>query len=323
MSPFAFTLVIFFLLLTVSGLVFYAVLALRDPNRMALQQRIESYAAATYLRQSDDILRKKRVMSDIPVLNLILMHLPGIQRLDTIVRQAKVPYPLGFFLLLSAVMGLAGFIAGMFFLRQGFFAALIALFSGATPFFVLHVKKDLRVKKFRRQLPEALDLIARALRAGHAFTSGLRLAADEFDEPLGPEFKETLEEINFGLGTAEALRNITGRIDCQDLNFFVVSVILQQETGGNLAEIIESIAHLIRERFKFQDKVRALSAEGKLSALVLIMIPIFLLLYLRITSPAYIGVLFTEEAGRLMLGFAGVMMVFGILVMKRIINIDY
>ncbi len=320
-NPLLFTIIIFFLLLAISWLLFYAIIAFRYPKRTVLMRRIDSYAVGEDIEDVHDILRKKRVLSDVPFFNAFLAHVPGIYRLDDIVRQARVPYPLGFFLLLTAVAGVTGFLAGMFFLNDTLFALLIGLFAGAAPFFILQFKREVRLNKFRKQLPEGLDLIARALRAGHAFSSGMRLAADEFEDPLGPEFKETMEEINFGLTTADALRNLSHRIDCHDLNFFVMAVILQQETGGNLAEIIENISYLIRERFKFQDRVRALTAEGKLSAVTLIMIPIILLIYLRFTNPGYIGMLFEREVGRLMLGFAGVMMVVGVLVMRRIINV--
>lgn len=320
-NPLAFTIIVFFLLLSVSWLLFYAIFALRYPKRRMLMRRIDAYGHDDDFRDVEDILRKKRVLSDVPLANAILGRIPGIYRLDDIVRQAKVPYPLGFFLLLTVVAGMSGLLAGIYFLNDYLFALLIALFAGAAPFFILQFRREIRLNKFRKQLPEALELIARALRAGHALPSGMKLAADEFEDPLGPEFRETMEEINFGLTTADALRNMALRIDCHDLNFFVVAVILQQETGGNLAEIIENISYLIRERFKFQDRVRALTAEGKLSAVTLIMIPILLLIYLRFTNPDYIDMLFSREVGRLMLGFAGVMMIIGVFVMRRIINI--
>lgn len=320
-NPLLFSTIIFFLLLLIFGLLFYAVLALRDPKRAILMQRIDSYAYGEDFRDAHEILRKRRVLSDVPFFNALLRRIPGIYKLDDIVRQAKVPYPLGFFLLLTAVTALAGFIVGLYFLQDRLFSVLLALFAGAAPFFILQFKREARLGKFRKQLPEGLDLISRALRAGHAFSSGMRMAAEEFEDPLGPEFKETLEEINFGLSTADALRNLSLRIDCHDLNFFVVAVILHQETGGNLSEIIENISHLIRERFKFQDRVKALTAEGKMSAATLILIPILILIYLRFSSPQYINLLFDREVGRLMLGFASLMLVIGVFVMKRIINI--
>lgn len=178
------------------------------------------------------------------------------------------------------------------------------------------------MKKFQTQLPEALDLMARSLRAGHAFSTGMKLAAEEFEDPLGPEFSVTLDEINFGLGVPEALNNFVNRIECPDLNFFIVAVILQRETGGNLAEIMENIAHLIRERFKLYGKIRTLAAEGKLSMWVLLALPFFIIGALFVVNPEYIKILFIEPAGRIMCGIALFMMFIGYLVMRRMVNIE-
>jgi tight adherence protein B len=197
--------------------------------------------------------------------------------------------------------------------------ALVVL--GSIPFAYLINKKHKRMKRFESQLPEGLDMIARSMKAGHAFTTGMRLAADEFDDPLGPELDYTLEEINFGVSVPDALRNLVNRVDCPDLNFFAVSVILQRETGGNLAEIIESIAHLIRERFKLLGKIKALCAEGKMSAIILAAIPFFVAAAIYVLHPKYIITLVREPAGRIMVVVALCMMVFGAFVMKRIIKI--
>jgi tight adherence protein B len=175
---------------------------------------------------------------------------------------------------------------------------------------------------FEKQLPEGLGLIARALRAGHAFTSGMKLAADEFGDPLGPELRETLDEINFGLSVPEALKNLARRVDCPDLSFFVVSVILQRETGGNLSEIIENLARLIRERFKFRGKVRTLSAEGRLSAVVLLLIPFVLFGVLFVVNRPYVTTLMVDPIGKALAGIAGLMMILGIIMIKRIIKVE-
>jgi tight adherence protein B len=176
--------------------------------------------------------------------------------------------------------------------------------------------------KFERQLPDGLGLIARALRAGHSFASGMKLASEEFGDPLGPEFEETLDEINYGSSVQDALKNLIRRIDCPDLSFFVVSVILQRETGGNLAEIIEGLAHLIRERFKFRGKVRVLSADGRFSAIILIILPFFVLFIINFISPNHVNALLFDPIGRVLLGVAIFMMFIGVLFIRRIISID-
>jgi tight adherence protein B len=201
-------------------------------------------------------------------------------------------------------------------------ALIVAAVLGSIPFLYLNAKKKKRMEKFEAQLPEGLEFIARALRAGHAFTGSMKLAAENFEDPLGTEFERTLDEINFGISTTDALKNLLNRVDSHDLRYFVVSAILQRETGGNLAEIMESIARIIRERFKFKDKVRVLSAEGKLSGVILICIPLFVIAYLQIVSPLYLLTLITEPVGRILAITAASMMFIGVLLMKRIITIN-
>ena len=174
----------------------------------------------------------------------------------------------------------------------------------------------------QKQLPEALDLISRALKAGHAFVGGIKLVAEEFDDPLGPEFGEMLEEINYGVSTQVALKNLARRVDCNEIKYFVVGVILQRETGGNLAELMDTLALLIRERFKFDGKVRTLSAEGKLSAVVLVCLPFAIIAYLKLSQPEYMNLLFTDPVGRVMAVVAGIMMIIGIFVMKKMVKIE-
>ena len=179
------------------------------------------------------------------------------------------------------------------------------------------------MRQFEKQLPEALDLIARALKAGHAFTTGMKLVSEEFKDPIGPEFEETLDEINFGLSVADALKNITKRIDCPDLKFFVVSVFSQRDTGGNLAEIIENpTAHLIRERFKFRRKVRVLSAEGRLTAGVLLVLPFLLFGAILLINPDYMEILMVDPIGKTVSVISLVMMIIGIFFIRRIIDVD-
>jgi tight adherence protein B len=149
----------------------------------------------------------------------------------------------------------------------------------------------------------------------------MKLAADEFDDPIGPEFRETLDEINFGVSVTDAMKNLANRLDCPDLKYFVVSVIIQRETGGNLSEIMDSLSYLIRERFKLKGKIRVLSAEGRLSAIILVLLPLVLVIALRLIAPKYIETLLIEPVGRVMAVVAACLMVLGVFTMKRIINI--
>ena len=311
---------IFVVAVIVLGLFFYAYRIIFDPNSAIIQKRLETLATS----QSGDastVLLKTRALSDVPFLNKILFYLPGIRRLERLVRQANTQYPVGFYVLLSMVILVTGFYLSVLVTKNSVSSILIAIISAATPSLYLRLKKKRRMEKFRRQLPEGLELIARALKAGHAFTSGLQLAAEEFDDPFGPEFERVLNEINFGSSVVDALKNLTTRVDCPDLKYFVISVIIQRETGGNLAEIIESIAHLIRKRFRFQGKIRTLSAEGKISAKFLIAIPILIVVTLHFTSPDYIEVLLSEPVGKKLMAVAGFMMLIGVVIMRRMVNI--
>jgi len=311
---------IFAVSIFLSEMLFYAYRTIRHPDRKKIKKRLKTLSYKKNKAGVPDILQKK-LLSDVPFLNKILLRIPGPQRLDRFLQQANAQYRLGVFILLTIILALTGFFGGVLITGNYVLSIIIAPALAIIPFFYLCRKKKKRMEKFQRQLPEGLELIARSLKAGHSFPSGMKLAADEFDDPLGPEFDETLNEINFGVSVPDALKNLTDRIDCHDLKFFVISVILQRETGGNLAEIIESLAYIIRERFKLYGKVKILASEGKLSAIILCAIPFLLIIALRFINPDYINTLFTEPAGRIMAGIAACMMVMGILVMKKMVNI--
>ena len=161
----------------------------------------------------------------------------------------------------------------------------VAAAMGGIPFLHVSMKKKRRMKKFETQLPEALELLARSLRAGHAMVSGLSMVAQEFHDPMGAEIQKTVTSINLGVSVELALKNLTERVDCPDLKFLAVSIIIQRESGGNLSEILETIGNLIRARFKLQGRIRALAAEGKLSALILLGIPFVVAFVLWLFEP--------------------------------------
>lgn len=315
------TVLIFCISILILELLFYAFRTIRNPDRARIRRELKKMASKKQGEALPDILRKK-VISEVPALNEILLRISGIEYLDRLRYQASARYSTGFFVLLSLFFAALGFTGLYVLVKKGIWLSVIlALLIGSLPVFYLYIKKNQRLKKFQTQLPEALDLMARSLRAGHAFSTGMNLASDEFDDPLGTEFNITLGEINFGIGVAEALTNLAGRIDCADLRFFVVAVILQRETGGNLADIMENIAYLIRERFKLYGRVQTLAAEGKLSMWILIALPFLIVGALFIINPNYIKMLFHEPVGKIMCGGALLMMVIGFFVMRRMVNI--
>ena len=192
----------------------------------------------------------------------------------------------------------------------------------ALPFVILSVKRGRRTRAFEEQFPEALDLIARALKAGHAFATGLKMVADEMPEPVGPEFRKTFDEQNFGLPLKDALDNLTLRMPLLDVRFFATAVLIQRETGGNLSEILENLAHVVRERFKILRQVRVYTAHGRFTGYVLLGLPAVLCVALSFINPEHMNLLFRERMGQMMLVGALVMQVIGYLWIKQVIKIE-
>jgi tight adherence protein B len=175
--------------------------------------------------------------------------------------------------------------------------------------------------RIEQQLPEAADFIARALRAGHSFTNVLQIVGNEMPEPLSTDFRIAREEINYGVPMAEALHNMASRIPLTDLRYLIIAVLIQRETGGNLAEILTSISHMIRERLKLVDRVRVLSAEGRMSAWILGLLPFGVAGMLVLTNPDYIQILWTDPTGIKLLWTALFMIIIGVLWLRKMIRI--
>ena len=320
MTIFVFGLLIFMVSVLVLESLFYAVRTIRNPDRNKIRNRLRALSFKEDATDLPHILRE-RVLSEVPGLNRILSRLPVAKRIDRLLEQADIQHPLGFFLLLTPVLASAGFLGSSFLTRSPGISLIFGALLGGIPFYYVCSKKRRRMKKMERQLPDALELIARALRAGHAFSSGMSLAADEFDDPLGTEFGKTLDEVNFGVSVADALKNLANRVGSPDIKYFVVSVIIQREAGGNLAEIMDKIGYIIRERFKLRGKIRVLSAEGRITAGILTGIPFLVIIALHFLNPGYIHTLLDEPEGKILSAVAGSMMILGILVMKRLIRI--
>ena len=320
MDLFAIGFGIFIATVLIIQLVMYGVGHMRTTQRVKIRKRLRKLTVVEGGSDGDEIL-KKRALSDIPFLNALLGSFPGLSSLDRLMVQANAKYPMGFYMLLGLFLAVVGILIGSQLAHNTLLAVLLALILGGAPYFYLVRMKRIRAEKFKKQMPDGLDLIARSLKAGHAFSGGISLAAKEFDDPLGSEFSEMLDEINFGVSVPEALKNLTKRVECEEINFFAMGVILQRETGGNLAELIQTLANLIRERFKFDGKVRVLSAEGKLSAIILAALPFLVVGFFWVSNPQYLAPLITEPFGRLLLLLAGALMIAGILVLKRMVSI--
>jgi tight adherence protein B len=313
---------IFIASLVILQTLFMVIRSRYNPEVARLRQEIGALSAARIGGAGVDIV-KKRTLSEIPWLNRLLLDLrvPTVSRMERLLEQADVRQPLGFYFLLSAAFA-AGAFSLVYIVSRSVIASGIAG-SGAAflPWLYVNFRKRRRIKQFEQQLPDALDMIARALKAGHAFNGGLQMVVMEFTDPARIEFRKTLDEINFGVSYEDALRNMTERVDCTDLKFFVLSVIIQRQSGGNLAEILEKISSLIRERFKLFGKVRALTGEARISAFILTILPFAIAGCIFLLNPAYIEVLLREPVGQMMLLAAGVMMLMGIYIMRKMVDI--
>jgi tight adherence protein B len=202
-------------------------------------------------------------------------------------------------------------------------AVPVAFFMGGSlPLAFLWNRRSARMKVFEEQFPEALDLLSRALRAGHAFQTALGMVADELKAPVGPEFKKTFDQQNFGLPLRDALNQLAERVFVLDVKFFVTAVLIQRETGGNLSEILDNLAHVVRERFKIRRQVRVHTAHGRFTAFVLLSLPAVLAIALTMLNPEHMAPLFHEQVGQMSLIIAMVMQAIGFVWIQKVIKIE-
>jgi tight adherence protein B len=227
----------------------------------------------------------------------------------------------GLFLVAAGLGALVGLVAGMFAgPKLGW--PIGGAVGFAAPFVFLKFKRGRRLRAFEEAFPDGLDLISRALKAGHAFATGLKMVADEMPEPVGPEFRKTFDEQNFGLPLKDALDNLTQRVPHIDVRFFATAVLIQRETGGNLSEILENLAQVVRERFKILRQVRVHTAHGRFTGYVLLALPAALCFALMFINPEHMGLLFREKIGQMMLGAALVLQTIGYLWIKQVVKIE-
>lgn len=313
---------IFILCITVIEMLRYIYRYIRYPDRRAVQKRLKRISLNTldFSERPTNII-KQQAFSNISSLNSIMGKFEIFHRLNILVYKANVKNTLGFYFLLSFLFIFTSFFIFKAFNLPIYIIVPLLIFTGFIPFFYLKIKKNSRMNKFYVQLPVALDLIARSLKAGHAFNSGLKLAAEELPDPIGTEFSYCVEEINYGINVPDALKNLMKRVDCPDLNFFVISVILQRETGGNLAEIIMNTASIIRERFKLFDKVKTLTAEAKMTMRVLFSLPFIVAIAMYFLNRDYVRILWEDPIGNILLYAGVVMLILGILIIRKIIDL--
>ena len=292
----------------------------RGPEVQRLEKRLRTVSQSGASFQSASLLRGRRD-EDLSQIERMLLANPTAKLVDAYVRQSGIDITLLKLISLSLALFVAVFLC-LLVIRVSFVPALsFSLIAAVLPAMWVVRRRSARLLAMERQLPDAVDLIARALRAGHTFSSALQMAGDELPDPIRGEFQLTFDEINYGVPMSESLMNLARRAPIDDLRFIVVAVTLQRETGGNLAELLDNIARLIRERFTLFGTIRVLSAEGRMSAWILCLLPIGTGGIVFLTNPGFLSVLWTDPMGIDLLKTAIFMMAFGVFWMTRVIKI--
>jgi len=268
-------------------------------------------------------LMRDELLSTVPLLNRLMLRWSGAMRLRRLLEQAGMQLKAGKLVLIIGVVVLSTYLIVLhLFYRSTLLAAVIGIAAGFIPIGIVTFKRQRRLRQFERHFPEAIDLLSRAVRAGHAFSTGMEMIGKELPEPVAGEFRRTFEEQNLGLPLRDAMFNLAERVPLIDVRFFVTALLIQKETGGNLAEILDNLAATIRERFKILGEVRIRTAQGRLTAGILIALPPLMLLLLRSINPDYVKVLFEDTMGIIMLTTAMALQIIGSVILWKIVNIE-
>ena len=315
---------VFFAVFTVSALLLTA--SRTGASKQTEQTMTVLHAAlATGNRVSADQIvdiRKEELLSALPLLNRWLLKLEVAPRLRTLLYQANLNWTAGGLILMSAACFVIP--AYILYLRTGagIFSLLIGLLLGAGPiFYVLHKRRQ-RFDKFEQGLPDTLDLMVSAMRAGHSLVSALDLAASESPDPIGTELRICFDEQNYGLELKTAMSNLSERVPLQDLKIVITAILIQKESGGNLAEVFDKAAYVIRERFRLKRQVRVHTAQGRLTGWILTFLPVVLGIGLYLINPKSMSLLWTRDIGVKLLYLAASMTIAGGLIIRKIVNMD-
>lgn len=268
-------------------------------------------------------LVRDELLSDVPVVHRFLLRWSWANRLREILGQAGIRVKPGKIILSSAVLALGTYQCVFLLFHLGFVIALLAgALGGCLPYLYVLIMRHRRLRAFEKRFPEALDLLCRAVRAGHAFSTGLEMIGKELPEPVAGEFRTAFEEQNFGLPLRDALLNLSERVPIIDVRFFVTALLIQKETGGNLAEILDGLARVIRDRFRIYGEVRVKTAQGRLTAAILMGLPPVMMMVIGLLNPSYMHVLYTDPMGPKMLLVAAILQIVGAMWLWRIVSIE-
>ena len=299
--------------------IFFAVTAYRQSPAAELKRRLrrmeKSDNESTFEGLTGELLRETTPAEQ------FIFQLPLLKMVRKLIEHSGVTIKPPVFVVLTGILSALAFVA-LYVLRVNVPAALLAAAVIAfIPFAYLGYRKKKRQNRFAEQLPDALIMIARSLRAGHSLTSAVELVSQELPEPAGGLFKIAYEQQHLGMRISESLGTLLEKIDSMDLNFFVTIIRINSETGGNLAEILEKLAETIRSRLQIRRQVQVYTAEGRLSGYVLVLLPVFVFFVFYLRNPGYMGVFFTEQVCQMSLVAAGLAQVAGFLMIRKIIDI--
>jgi tight adherence protein B len=270
------------------------------------------------------LLKAPERLSDLHTLDRLLARSGRVMDpLQRAILQSGLKVTLGTVLLASACTAALGFFLVYYFLHLTLVAAVVGAITACIPFGYVSYMRGKRMLKFEEQFPEAIDLLSRALRAGHALTTGLSMVAEEMADPIGPEFQMLYDQQNFGLPLSQALRNFAERVPIMDVRFFVTAVLTQKEAGGNLSEVLDNLATIIRDRFKVKRQVRVISAHGRITGWVLSALPTSLALFFCFMNPDKYANFYRDPLGMQMIAGALFLQLIGVFIIKKIVNIEY
>src|SRR5580693_1842102 len=319
-------LLITFLVFVVVALAIFAVLSLFDSRRAQarlIKDRLATVQKAPEREPDEELaLLRDEQLSEIPALDSLLRRSARVSAMQEALLQAGMKFRAGNFLVMCLLSGfLAGF-AALISSRNPAIAWAGLILGSFLPYAFVSYRRQKRFEKIEELFPEAIDTLARAVRAGHAFTTALEMISNETTEPLASEFRKLYKEQKFGMPVRDALMNLTERVPLVDVKFFVTAVMLQRETGGNLAEILDNLSYVIRERFKIMRQVRVYTAQGRLTMMLLMGLPPVIVITMLTTSPAFIRPLFADPIGHFLVVAGIVLQTLGYFVIRKIIRIQ-
>jgi tight adherence protein B len=307
----------------VLGAYFMFVVRPESDDRSKLLGRLAKPKSGQLLKPGD-LERQVERLSNVQAIQAMLSRTKGVSGpLERLITQSGLHITVGTLVMASVLLGCLGYLLVKLLTYYTFLGLAAAPMFASVPVIFVRWKRSKRFQLFEEQFPEAIELMARALRAGHAFPTGILMVADEIPNPVGAEFKLLYDRQNFGMPLSDALKGMAERVPILDARFFTTAVLTQRETGGNLSEILDNLATVIRDRFKVKRQVRAVTAHGRITGWILAGLPPVLALILSIVSPEHMKPMITDPLGVKMIIIGGSMQVIGSLIIRKLVNIRY